>query len=234
MSEKIYALMVTGKDMSHLKLSLNSVKSFLNQTYDNKELVIVNDGDYSIKDHVDDDRINEIKLDNRLSLGQLRNVSIDAVPNDSLWVQWDDDDWHHERFIEDNFNMMKKHNAKMATILSQVRYSFKINNAWVHNGADDGIEGTIMVYNDKSIRYYNLSKGEDTFFLDDYVKKYGNQFIVIDNPPHQYLRFIHGSNTWEEEHFDLDSRVNDQWVLPQDSIDYLTSILPNYKFLINQ
>ena len=34
--DKIYGLMITGKDDYHLKLAINSAKSFLEQTYENK------------------------------------------------------------------------------------------------------------------------------------------------------------------------------------------------------
>ena len=50
MSEKIYGVMVTGKDAKHEHLARQSVKSFIEQTYSNKKLLIINDGEYSLKD----------------------------------------------------------------------------------------------------------------------------------------------------------------------------------------
>lgn len=222
--------MITGKTDEHLKFAINSTKSFLKQTYDNKELIIINDGNYKIKDYIDDDRIKEYILDEKYLLGELRNFSLDKVPSGGLWVQWDDDDWHHEDFIKLLHNHMFSNKLKVCTIKQQIRYSFKINSAWNVWGDDNfGIEGTIMAYKDDEIRYQNLKKGEDSYFLLDYQEKYKNSFGVFDNPPYLYLRFIHDNNTWDDDnHFNLPPIKKNSYYITGYYLSYLKDILSKY------
>ena len=240
---KVKALMITGKDPHHLKLALNSVKSYQRQTYKNKELIIINDGNYSILDHVDDDSITEIKLerDPNRTLGQLRNISLDQVEDGEYWVQWDDDDWHREDFIEHFMNKMLVEDLDVVAMNAQVRHCFEYNNSYVHwfrNGTP--IAGT-LVSKKLPFRYPSKRKSEDSDFIVEIMNS-SYKFKIIDTSkePDLYLRFIHGNNTWNElSHFygnaipQKNTFVNEStW--PK-SKEYLYSVISeNYKWLIDK
>jgi glycosyltransferase involved in cell wall biosynthesis len=203
---KVKALMITGKDKAHLRLALSSVKSFLSQTYQNKELIIINDGYYTVKDHIDDDRIIEYKLpiDPNRTLGELRNISLDKVDTGEYWVQWDDDDWHREDFIEWFMTKMVAEGIDVAAMNSQVRHCFEYNNSYVHwfrNGKTP-IAGT-LVSKKLPFQYPTTRKGEDSVFvLEIMASKYNFKIVDTSKEPELYLRFIHGNNTWNNlSHF---------------------------------
>lgn len=67
---------------------------FLRQTYENRELVILDDGPDSVEDLVPDDpRIRYERLAGRKrSIGAKRNLACEAARGD-LILHWDDDDW---------------------------------------------------------------------------------------------------------------------------------------------
>jgi glycosyltransferase involved in cell wall biosynthesis len=245
MTEKIYGVMITGKDIHHEKLARLSVKSFLDQTHSNKKLLIINDGEYSLSD-LNCDEVEEIRVDNsdgKLKLGGLRNLAFDHMQEGDVWVQWDDDDWRHPNLIEHQYKYMSDNNVSMCFLFKQLRYYSEINHAKVFNRffglaqrkkrkirvGKRGIWGTIMArYDGNSELYKNISKGED--------QTWGAERNVVDAPPHYYIRFIHGHNTWHYKHFagnreDYFNKINtDVWKIPVDSKSYLEKVLLLYDF----
>ena len=92
-----------------------------------------------------------------------------------------------------------------------------------------------MSYN-MGLRYENWKTREDTTFVKRLGKK--NRSVVL-SPPHYYIRFIHGNNTWPTSHFmgSAPKRVGifkdthrDNWDIDEDGKDYLKKILPLYEF----
>jgi glycosyltransferase involved in cell wall biosynthesis len=222
--EKIYAVMITGKDEFHKFLAERSVQAFLAQTYPNKHLIIVNDGNYSLGD-INKELITEIKLDKKYVLGMLRNISWNQIPEGGLYFQWDDDDWHHPDLMKKQYEYMKKNSADACILLSQVMYCFRINAAWV-SSRKSGIEGTVICRKKGDILYPEMARSEDSVFLNEYKKKY--KLVKWDNPAHYYLRFVHGHNTWDDNHFKLDRFKENEWLISKDAIAYLAKIVPLY------
>lgn len=223
-TEKIYAVMITGKDDFHKFLAEKSIQSFLQQTYPNKHLIIVNDGNYSLG-NIDKENITEIKLDKKHILGALRNIGIKQIPENGIYLQWDDDDWHHPDLIKKQYQYMQKNSADGCILKNQIVYCFKTNAAWL-TARKSGIEGTIMCRKKGGIFYPEDAKGEDSIFLKDYKTKY--KLIKWENPEHFYLRFVHGHNTWDDNHFKLDTFKENEWLIPQEAVTYLAKIVPLY------
>lgn len=221
-SERIVALMITGKSPERRLLAELSIQSFLNQTYPNKHLLIINDGEESFNT-TSSDLITEIKLPTRHSLGYLRNVALDTLEEDSVWIQWDDDDWHHHSVMEEQYKIFLDTRADMCIMNKQIQYASKLDAAWVKQGP---LVGTPMGRKKKAIRYPELPREEDTIFWLDFKKKY--KVVEWNNPAYYYIRFIHGNNTWDEGHFGLEHKTEGDWDLSKKNRDYLSSILPLY------
>ena len=89
----VSCLMITK---NRANFAMCAVRCFLNQTYPNKELLIIDDGECGelarFIDHLDDTRIRYIRLaPGNNALGDLRNRSVALAQGE--WVcQWDDDD----------------------------------------------------------------------------------------------------------------------------------------------
>ena len=126
--EPIYGLMITGKDAFHAILARNAIHSFLSQTHGNRYLIIVNDGDFRFDVRaIPRDRIAQIQLSDRQVLGALRNRSLESVPDGALWVQWDDDDWHHPDLMAHQDAVLVESGAGTCFLRHQIKYAFS---AW--------------------------------------------------------------------------------------------------------
>lgn len=226
-AEKIYAVMITGKDLFHKALAERSIESFLQQTYPNKHLIIVNDGDYSFG-NLNSDIITEIKLDKKYVLGALRNIGFQHIPEDAIYIQWDDDDWHHPELMEKQYKYMTARRADGCILRHEVVYCFKNNIAWI-SAPRAGVMGTIMCKRKSNVFYPELIKSEDNVFLKEYKKKY--KLVVWRNPAYYYLRFVHGHNTWDEQHFRLNRFTDNEWRISGADAKYLVKIVPSYLFL---
>lgn len=221
--EKIYAIMITGKDTYHEKLARCGVLSFLFQTYPNKHLIVINDGEYSLD--CNSEEITEVKLEKKYVLGALRNIGLQQVPEHALWIQWDDDDWRHPSLIEEQYNFLKAHDADLCSLKNQLQYAFRINSAW--GVTRPWIEGTILCRKKNDVWYPEKKLSEDTVFYDSYCKKYKS--VVWNNPIYYYLRFIHGHNSWHDNHFNLSKKNSNEWLISKVAQEYLSEILPYYK-----
>lgn len=223
-SETIYAVMITGKDSYHKHLAERSIQSFLEQTYPNKHLFIINDGEYSLG-YLKSNLITEVKLNKKCVLGRLRNIGINEIPQNGIYLQWDDDDWHHPDLMEKQYRYMKNQRADGCFLESQIIYCFNTNAAWI-SSRKSGIEGTIMCRRRRDVFYPERAKSEDSIFFREYAKKY--RLVRWNNPSHYYLRFVHGHNTWDENHFGIKKYKKDLWAISQTAIDYLARIIPFY------
>ncbi len=225
--EPIYALMITGKDDFHANLACNAIFSFLAQSYRNRYLIIISDGDFCFESsELPQERIVQIHLnENRRSLGTLRNESMNAVPSHAVWIQWDDDDWYHPDLMARQYEMLIANKVEACFLRHQVKYAFEINAGWA-DSFFGGFAGTVMARQRSELRYADMSRGEDSLFC--YLLKQSFLWMAWDNPPHYYLRFIHGHNSWHDEHFQLSRRTLNQRSMSIESATYLESVLPLY------
>jgi glycosyltransferase involved in cell wall biosynthesis len=222
----VSCVMITGKDTRRWPFALAAIRSFQQQTFSPSklELVVVNDSSESLLDHLPkkDSRIREIRVSQR-TLGELRNVGLDEAEGDFL-SQWDDDDWHHEQLLT---TQMRACDGGAVTLSHQVRYSFVSKTAFAYrgqpqkNGRQLGIAGTIL-HPRTELRYKPDRKHEDSRFLSRWQNA-----VVINNAktPHLYLRFYHGSNTWDAAHIMGSFRKQRPWSLAKESADYLRHVL---------
>ena len=198
---KVSCLMVTA---NRKNLARRAVQCFLDQTYENKELVIIDDGeeDYSpiLKD-IPADQIKYVKLEKEpdFVLGKLRNKSLEYATGDYL-IQWDDDDWYHpDRIAIQAAALDKGYDACcLSSALMHLDSEEFMNHPYV-GVLPDGIPGSIMHRADNEIRYPETKRAEDTVYLNEWMKK---RYLKLDDSyNYLFLRAYHGNNTWEQEHF---------------------------------
>lgn len=225
--ESIFALMITGKDKFHAQLAHNAIRSFLSQSYGNRFLIVINDGDFRFDcTDIPTERIRQVQLnEKRPEVGTLRNEALERVPENAVWVQWDDDDWYHPDLIAKQYETLAASKADACFLRYQVKYAFSKNAGWA-DYYPGGFAGTLMARKDRKLRYGDTSRGEDSIFC--HALKQSTKWIAWDNPPHYYVRFIHGHNSWHDEHFQLSRRTLHQRIMPNDSAEYLETILPLY------
>lgn len=136
------------------------LKSILNQTFKDFELIIVNDGStdasYEIckKYAKDNKKINLINQENK-GVSEARNTGLrHATKNLITFI--DSDDWVEKEMLETLYNLYKKENAD----ISICEYSF------------DKKEKIKYRFNNKKITSYNAAKALSILIEDKYINNY--------------------------------------------------------------
>jgi glycosyltransferase involved in cell wall biosynthesis len=197
---RISCVMVTA---NRAAIARRAVSCFLDQSWSNRELVIVDDGseDYApIVSSIPADRLihQRIGKSSGNTLGKLRNLSLDLARGD-LVAQWDDDDWYHPDRLKRQAEALTggKRACVLAATLMHLDAPEWMDRPYI-GSLNPGVPGTILHRADATARYPEERRGEDTVFLDHWSRE---QLAVID-APHLFLRAFHGSNTWERAHFE--------------------------------
>lgn len=210
---KISCLTVT---LNRLVLLKESIQYYCNQTYPNRELIIVTDGTpryrQAINDYLRWLNRNDIRLvylsEAGQPLGALRNVSLDAAKGDIV-CQWDDDDLNHPQRLERQFEHLNATTADACCFTDQLQFFFPERSLYWSDwrvGGFKGIEhlipGTLMAHRDRRFRYPETtalaSAGEDSVLLEQIAS-------IGTVTPFQDAGFLniysyHGMNVFSEGH----------------------------------
>lgn len=216
---KVSCLMLTK---NRYKLFKKAIYDYINQTYEHRELVIVNNGNWLYKRRVDNflksinANIKHIKIEHK-TIGEMRNIGIENCSGEYIMIM-DDDDAHHPTRIEYQIDICLKSNVD-ATLLQNFVATYRKDRylcSIMH-----GLEGTILFrHPGQSIKYSGINQGEDTFFRRSLVDNKYN-IIVLDNPNELYEYRFHGNNTVSSKHFKgiVDARATDNLKELQFKID---------------
>jgi len=192
---------------NRLLLARRAVECFTQQTWQNKELVIIDDGEADYAPMLDAYRstapIRYFRIEPQpgARLGDLRNISLDRAEGEFI-AQWDDDEWYHPERLE----------RQMAAISTGLDVAV-LRNTLLHvdrPGIVDHLFRTAMAAGETpgtilqrraDVRYRNLARAEDT----EYLARLGETMRVgvLDTPhSHLFIRCFHGRNTWDLDHFE--------------------------------
>lgn len=144
-----------------------AIQCFQQQTYPNRELLILADGE-SVKDLVpDDERIRLIGLSGNPQIGAKRNMAC-AMANGELIAHWDDDDWSAPERLADQVKRL------MGSGLAVTGYcAMRFTDGakwWIYSGEEHWATGTSLVYRKDwwtSHPFQSLHVGEDNRFVGD-------------------------------------------------------------------
>lgn len=242
---KISCLMVTANE--RLSLAKKSIKCFVDQTYPNKELLVINEGSVAYQkdlqyfiDSLNNKNIKTIWLNGKYTLGSLRNISI-SMSDGEYFVQWDDDDFCMPQRLFSQYSFLTRNKAKVCYFTDQLHYFWSTNtiywNNWKkrHSGGlkkHSLIPGTGMFHRDIDIRYPSYgersSAGEDTVFANELLSKNDKEVILFENMGNMHCYTYHGNQVYDLEHHMSISRkrsCNLDFVLRQkeriiDSLNY--------------
>lgn len=195
---EVTCLMVTGKDSERITLARASVKNFIDQTYPFKKLIIVNHHP-TRKVLADDYRqwpkdVFEFKVDkkaDRLTLGDIRNISLELVAHDACWTTWDDDDWRAPNYLSTLINYMGQTGA--IAVVFQNRLEYNKNTGFIWGVSKTMGFPTVMGKFDRRIQYLSKDTLEDVHIIENY-KSLG-KVSALNNDPKLYIRLVHENNT---------------------------------------
>ncbi len=198
---RVSCLMVTA---NRLKLASRAVRCFKNQTYPNKELVVIDDGeaDYGpLLAELPADEVRYVKLEKKPDsiLGKLRNRSLEEATGE-FRLHWDDDDWIHPDRIQRQVDVMQQ-GYDAVTLHGSIMHLDTpefFDHPYI-GYLKQGWPASIMHRKDDAARFPELRKAEDSIYLQHWLQKRYHQMPAEDSYLH--VRCFHGSNTWEKTHF---------------------------------
>jgi glycosyltransferase involved in cell wall biosynthesis len=209
----ISCLLVTR---DRLALAKRAIRCFAEQTYPNRELVIVTDGTGDFREallrHARDLGVERCRLviaEDGTPLGRLRNLSIDAAAGE-LVCQWDDDDANHPDRLAVQAEALFREGARASfftdhlQFLEEKKLLFWID--WTAGGRITDqrrfFPGSLLMFRDVPFRYPESGawarRGEDSVLLEQLIRNV--KIASLSGMAHLYLYQYHGANTFDREH----------------------------------
>jgi glycosyltransferase involved in cell wall biosynthesis len=188
----VTAVMITGMHRARYSLARIAIRCFCEQTYPEKELLIINHGTVRLTNS--ERHVREILVQKRghETVGDLRNIGLAEARGDFV-ITWDDDDWYSACRIEAQMSVQAG-NAAVA-LKTQIRLNL-LNSCALYQSCDGGFSGTLLHPRDVPFRYPSQVRGSDTVFLNFFK---GN-LTILNNEPLLYIRIFHGLNLWDGRH----------------------------------
>ena len=182
-----------------------AIHCYLQQDYENKELVVLDNGQESIANSlsvVPESELQYKKVERTpdLILGDLRNAALGMATGDYIIPQWDDDDWYHPARISIQVKTLEQGYDACALSGTLMHVDKEPYFAKPYIGLlPNGVPPTIMHRRDNSIQYPSLPRTEDTVYVNAWRNK--SYYLYPLSYSYLYIRSFHGANTWEVEHF---------------------------------
>ena len=175
----------------------HAISYFLQQDYDNKELVIADDGTDCIKDIVPaHEQIRYIRLHKKMTLGEKRNYCIRESKGD-LIMHWDDDDWMAPYRISYQVQELLKHHAEVCGLQQMLFRELTTGKCWLYKyppQAQPWLAGGSLLYTRsfwQQSPFPDMQVASDTRFI--FARKL-TSFVALSDY-HFYVASIHGKNT---------------------------------------
>ena len=188
-----------------------SIEYFKNQTYSNKELLIVSQATQEENEKIEkfisnSQEINLHIVDGKMDLGTMRHTSVSLAKGDII-CQWDDDDVFGKNRLSNQYDKLISDKNNIASAYCYFLYYFKNDRKvylsdWLQNKIIDHKfhQGTIMFYRDaynKRVSYNPAENCEDWDFAKKIVLE-GNVGLI--DKFGDFIYVYHGSNTMKFIH----------------------------------
>lgn len=174
-----------------------SVRYFQRQTYQRKQLIVVDDGIRPVRRALpDDERIRYIRLSERTSLGTKRNLACEATNADVI-IHWDDDDWMAPTWVETQVRSLQRADADVSGLQRLYFYDPVHRRAWRYSYPVHGrpwVAGATLCYTRsfwQRNRFLDITRGEDLRFVWDASK----MTLTTHDELNQFIAFVHQRNT---------------------------------------
>lgn len=239
----VSAMMIT--QASRFDRCLQAIADFEQQTYPNRELVIVTSDDPTKMDrlanHVGNrvgkspGHVRLIQMDwdgKQQPLGAMRNVAMSQASGDYL-VTWDDDDQHGEERIQSHFDVLRREGVAASALQAQCYLFESRKELWIVDWRPFTPPGIVMFRRHPSLRYPEVNRHEDSA-LSLQLRRLG-KVAAVAGRPELYVRVIHDSNTSTEAHHLKLARIHgvsvEQWASLREKVQPVISQLSGRGFV---
>ncbi len=174
-----------------------AIRYFLQQDYENKELLIVDDGDDCIEDLIPvSNQIRYIRSEKNKTLGEKRNFCV-RESQGNLIMHWDDDDWMAPYRISYQVSELLKHKAEVCGLQQMLYYEMDTGACWLYQyppNAQPWLAGNSLLYTrdfwEKRL-FPDMQVASDTKFI--YSHRLESYVALADY--HFYVATAHRNNT---------------------------------------
>jgi hypothetical protein len=179
-----------------------SIQCFLNQTYPDRELVIVYQSDdeatrqFLAELHEPQIRPLEVPALPRLLLGSLRNIARQAGTGKYV-ATWDDDDWCGPTRLAEQMRAIRDTGKRGCVLARLTMYDYLTNRAYISDVRP--WEQSILVERAVLPPYPDVAKSEDTPGVDELVRQ--GQLCFLDQSE-LYIYTRHGKNTCDRRYWE--------------------------------
>jgi glycosyltransferase involved in cell wall biosynthesis len=179
----------------------HSAECFRRQSYTNRELVVVC---YQNADRVEDffrshnyNKARLVRLESRLSLGDMRNIGISHSSGEII-AQWDDDDLHDPDRLKHSVGVLLHCERAAATFLSRCLIWWPARKL-IFISPRSAWENSMVAWRRTLPVYPALERSEDRFVA---FRLHDVHTLTLIKFPSLYIYTVHGRNSWGEEHFE--------------------------------
>jgi glycosyltransferase involved in cell wall biosynthesis len=201
--------------LDRLSLAKRAIRSFADQSWSNRELVIVTDGTPRFREalerHVAACGIEDVRFvypAPGLTLGALRNISL-AEARGEIVCQWDDDDCSHPDRLRVQCEHMLVQTARASFMTDHLQLIAEQHVLCWIDWTLGGVQGTarffpgsLMMFNDARFRYPEdgpyARQGEDSVLLEQIHAAV--PVAALSGAGYLYLYQYHGRNTFSRQH----------------------------------
>lgn len=192
-----------------------AILCYLSQTWRNKELIILDDGNEYVADLIPGrSDIRHCRADHKLLLtvGAKRN-RLCAMATGAFIAHWDDDDVSHPERLREQYKLLISNQAGLVGYRSMFFIDEELQKAYLYEGAPRYALGTSLFYRKETWRGHKFPDqlvGEDGAF----VKAVGGAVSVPAND--RLIARIHSGNTsskrpwvsaWSEQNYEFVARM---------------------------
>jgi glycosyltransferase involved in cell wall biosynthesis len=209
------------------KLAVQSIRCYERQTYPNKNMVLLSQGseeeNAQIRYHLQllgRDDILFVTAPSDLSLGAMRNTSVELATGEVI-CQWDDDDLYHPERLATQYNVLRCNSGRIASVYTEFLKYFEEDRQlyWCDWSGEPllshkYLSGTVMFYK-KCFGWFEKfypqtgpqSKVEEDLNVLEKLLASGEMGVVRNG--FQYIYVYHGKNTYDMSHHRL--ALNTSW-----------------------
>ncbi len=213
-----------------------AIRMFQQQSYENRELIIVDDGTIheNLSELVPDQRgieylyIDRLLCDATLTLGAKRNLAC-SLARGSIIALWDDDDIFGSQRLSKQVEPILRGDAEVTAF--RMSHTLDLSSGTLYQCpeaahkalfAHDVRSGTLMYkasYWRDGLCYPNVSRGEDVAFLHGLVARGARVQQIVS--PESYICVRHGGNVSDELDYSGWKRAAlEQYLAPEDVAFY--------------
>ena len=193
-----------------------SITDFARQTYPERELLIVHDGDAAFDGEVKHlaqvcggEAAKAVHAMAPMPLGALRNAA-HALARGELVCQWDDDDRFHPLRLQIQHDALVRQSADFCFLSDQLHF-YRATGEMFWDDWDSQpyplnfVQGTLLGRREKMPVYPDLARGEDTGACLEIIRA-GHKIARLRHQGWCYVYVHHGANAWPGEHHRAISR----------------------------